>query len=177
MNLATEKSISAGSPSTEEFKPGTSLLQGQYVIDRFLNSGGFGMTYLARDSLDRRVVIKECFPASMCSRANNTVRARSVSHQKEFSTIVQRFVQEARRLAKLKHPNIVGVHQVFEDNYTAYMALDYVDGLDLLDLLDDEARSNSDRRNAAHSNRQFWGRSHSSTAATSFTGTFRRTTS
>lgn len=137
MNLATEKTISAGSPSTEELKPGTSLLQGQYVIERFLNSGGFGMTYLARDSLDRPVVIKECFPASMCSRANNTVRARSVSHQKEFSAIVQRFVQEARRLAKLKHPNIVGVHQVFEDNDTAYMALDYVDGLDLLDLLDD----------------------------------------
>jgi serine/threonine protein kinase len=95
------------------------------------------MTYLARDSLDRRVVIKECFPASMCSRANNIVRARSVSHQKEFGRIVQRFVLEARRLAKLKHPNIVGVHQVFEDNNTAYMALDYVDGLDLLDLLDD----------------------------------------
>lgn len=138
MNSLTEESRPSGSVSTEELKPGTTLLQGQYVIKRFLNSGGFGMTYLAHDSLDRKVVIKECFPASMCSRADTVVRARSRAHQKEFRSIVQLFVQEARRLARLKHPNIVGVHQVFEDNDTAYMALDYIDGLDLLDMVDGE---------------------------------------
>ena len=50
------------------------------------------------------------------------------------------FGQEARRLSKLSHPNIVGVHQVFEDNDTAYMALDYVDGQDLLDILEEGKR-------------------------------------
>ena len=137
MNSAAENTKGSDGVSTDELKPGTALLQGQYVIESFLNSGGFGMTYLARDSLDRPVVIKECFPASMCSRADTVVRARSRSHQKEFRSIVQLFVQEARRLSKLKHPNIVGVHQVFEDNDTAYMALDYIEGLDLLDILDD----------------------------------------
>ncbi|MEE9387458.1 MAG: serine/threonine-protein kinase [Paracoccaceae bacterium] len=122
---------------TDELKAGTSLLQGQFVIQGFLNSGGFGMTYLATDSLDRTVVIKECFPATVCKRSDNAVRARTRAHQKDFRSIVRLFLQEARQLAKLRHPNIVGVHQVFEDNETAYMALDFVDGLDLLDIIED----------------------------------------
>jgi len=122
---------------TDELEAGTKLLQGQYVINSFLNSGGFGMTYLAKDSLDRTVVIKECFPATVCTRTDSTVRARSRAHQKDFRSIVRLFLQEARQLAKLDHPNIVGVHQVFEDNETAYMALDFVDGMDLLDIIED----------------------------------------
>jgi len=123
---------------TDELKPGTELLRGQYVIERFLNSGGFGLTYLARDSLDRTVVIKECFPGTLCGRSNLVVRARSRTQQDEFRSVVRMFVQEARRLARLRHPSIVGVHQVFEDNETAYMALDYVEGQDLLDIVEGE---------------------------------------
>ncbi|GGE37331.1 protein kinase domain-containing protein [Actibacterium pelagium] len=125
----------------DELKPGTQLLQGQYTIDSFLNSGGFGITYLAKDSLDRRIVIKECFPGSFCRRSKAIVAARSRAHQNEFRSVVKLFMQEARSLAKLVHPNIVGVHQVFEDNETAYMAIDYVDGRDLLDLIEDPAFS------------------------------------
>ena len=121
---------------TDELKPGTKLLRGQYTIERFLNAGGFGQTYLARDSLDRTVVIKECFPGTLCSRSNLVVRARSRSHSEEFKLIVRLFMQEARRLARVRHPNIVGVHQVFEDNDTAYMALDYIEGDDLLAVLE-----------------------------------------
>jgi serine/threonine protein kinase len=122
----------------DELKPGTTLLQGQYTIERFINSGGFGITYLARDSLDRKVVIKECFPSSMCFRKSNTVQVRSRSHRREFTSIVRLFGQEARSLAKLQHPNIVGVHQVFEDNDTAYMALDFVEARDLLTLIEED---------------------------------------
>jgi serine/threonine protein kinase len=122
--------------ASDELQPGTPLLRGQYVISRFLNAGGFGITYLARDSLDRIVVIKECFPSSMCVRdRNNTVTVRSRSHHRDFTTLVSLFGSEARRLAKLEHPNIVGVHQVFEDNETAYMALDFVRGEDMLTLI------------------------------------------
>ncbi len=117
---------------------GTKLLHGQYEITQFLNAGGFGITYLAQDSLDRTVVIKECFPSSMCRRDAIDVRVRSRSHEQEFESIVRLFGQEARALAKLDHPNIVGVHQVFEDNNTAYMALDLVKGRDLLDIIDEE---------------------------------------
>ncbi|MEM1064294.1 MAG: serine/threonine-protein kinase [Pseudomonadota bacterium] len=122
----------------DELPNGTVLLRGQYTIERFLNSGGFGMTYLARDSLDRTVVIKECFPSSMCMRQNKTVRVRSRAHADEFEAIVRLFGQEARALAKLQHPHIVGVHQVFEDNHTAYMALDFVEGRDMLDVIEQE---------------------------------------
>lgn len=121
----------------DELKPGTKLLHGQYVIDSFLNAGGFGITYLARDSLDRKIVIKECFPGAFCRRSRYIVQARSRAHQNELKSIVRLFVQEARSLAKLSHPNIVGVHQVFEDNDTAYMALDFVEGRDLLDTIED----------------------------------------
>lgn len=121
----------------DELKPGTKLMHGQYTIESFLNAGGFGITYLARDSLDRKVVIKECFPGAFCRRSRYVVQARSRAHQNELKSIVRLFVQEARSLAKLNHPNIVGVHQVFEDNETAYMALDFVTGRDLLDTIED----------------------------------------
>lgn len=134
--MTSDKAEISDGTFTEELQPGTSLLQGQYVIDSFLNSGGFGMTYLAKDSLDRTVVIKECFPSSFCYRQGNAVHARSRAQEKDFTAIVSLFVKEARQLARLEHPNIVGVHQVFEDNETAYMALDYVEGLDLLDVVE-----------------------------------------
>ena len=118
----------------EELTPGTKLLHGQYVIEKFLNNGGFGITYLAKDSLLRRVVIKECFPESICRRANSTVRVRSRNQAQAFRAIVDLFIEEARGLARLSHPNIVGVHQVFEDNDTAYMAMDYVEGRDMLSI-------------------------------------------
>ena len=121
----------------DALKPGTELLHGQFRIEKFLNAGGFGMTYLARDSLDRIVVIKECFPSTMCCRNDGNVMARSRQHQAEFDAVVKHFGAEARRLSKLQHPHIVGIHQVFEDNQTAYMALDFVRGRDLLDTIED----------------------------------------
>ncbi len=122
----------------DELQPGAKLLKGQYTITRYLNSGGFGITYLAKDSLDRDVVIKECFPSSVCRRSKVMVAARSRAHTAELRSIVQLFVREARNLAKIVHPNIVAVHQVFEDNGTAYMAIDYIDGLDLQQVIDGE---------------------------------------
>jgi serine/threonine protein kinase len=124
-------------PVSEELAPGSILLQGQYRIESFLNSGGFGMTYLATDSLNRKVVIKECFPTIFCQRAGTSVVPRNATSPTQFRSIVRHFIREAHRLAKLDHPNIVGVHQVFEYNQTAYMALDYVAGRDLLDILED----------------------------------------
>ncbi len=120
----------------DDLKPGTQLLGGHYTIIGFLNSGGFGITYLAKDSLDRTVVIKECFPNTLCRRSTGFVRARSRKHQDDFRGFVDSFLAEAKSLARLVHPNIVGVHQVFEDNDTAYMAIDYIEGRDLHDILD-----------------------------------------
>ena len=122
----------------DELAPDTLLLHGQYQIESYLIRGGFGITYLARDSLDRRVVIKECFPNSVCCRIDGLVQAKSREQQDQLASLLRHFVREARRLARLSHPNIVGVHQVFEENNTAYMALDYVDGMDLLSVIEED---------------------------------------
>lgn len=124
----------------DELPPDTLLLHGQYQIERYLIRGGFGITYLARDSLDRRVVIKECFPNTICCRADGQVIAKMREKQDLFDSLLRHFLREARRLARLSHPNIVGVHQVFEENSTAYMALDYVDGMDLLSVVQDDPK-------------------------------------
>ena len=128
-------------PYLDELAPGQTLLRGQYRIERYLNSGGFGITYLARDSLDRLVVIKECYPGALCHRQDAAVRPRSRTLHGEFRAMVSLFLREARNLSKLRHSNIVGVHQVFEDNATAYMALDLVEGRDLLEIIQDGAES------------------------------------
>lgn len=120
----------------DELQPGTKLLKGQYTIVRYINSGGFGITYLAKDSLDRDMVIKECFPSAFCRRSKAMVSARSRAHTAELRSVVQLFVREARHLSKIVHPNIVAVHQVFEDNGTAYMAIDFIDGLDLQQIVE-----------------------------------------
>ncbi len=116
--------------------PGTDLCNGQYHVEQYINSGGFGITYLARDSLGRKVVIKECYPNAICCRAGEAVRLRSQNYDIDFTRAVELFQKEARALAQLQHHNIVGVHQIFEANGTAYMALDFVEGMDLFDLMD-----------------------------------------
>jgi serine/threonine protein kinase len=137
---AVEQPIEDADDLVDELPPGTKLLKGQYTITRYLNSGGFGITYLAKDSLDRDVVIKECFPSSFSRRSKTMVAARSRAHTAELRSVVQLFVKEARNLSKIVHPNIVAVHQVFEDNGTAYMALDFVDGLDLQQIIDGQGK-------------------------------------
>jgi len=142
--MAQQKAVEAPENGMEdvvdELAPGTKLLRGQYTIVRYLNSGGFGITYLAKDSLDRNVVIKECFPSSFCRRSKTVVAARSRAHTAELRSVVQLFVREARNLAKIVHPNIVAVHQVFEDNFTAYMAIDFIDGLDLQEVIEGKGK-------------------------------------
>ena len=118
--------------------PATSLLHGQYRVGSFLSSGGFGITYLAKDSLDRDVVLKECFVPDFCLRQQTRVRPRSENSKANLQKVLRGFMNEARILASLSHPNIVRIHQVFEDNGTAYMALDLIKGHDLHDIIDEK---------------------------------------
>lgn len=122
----------------EELPPGTTLFHGQYRIKKFINSGGFGITYLATDSLGRDVVLKECFVGTFCRRSQTRVLARSENCKVHLQNTIRGFLKEAHTLASLSHPNIVGVRQVFEDNGTAYMALDYIEGNDLLEIMDEK---------------------------------------
>ena len=125
----------------EALKPGTKLDDGKFNIVRFLGQGGFGITYLARDlRLQRDVVIKECFPESICMRHGENLFARSAKHEASFRKTVRMFIQEAQRVASLTHPNIVNVHYIFEENETAYMVLDLIKGPDLFEVIDDPVR-------------------------------------
>jgi serine/threonine protein kinase len=134
MIAATPIGADKASPAENEaLARGTVLLSDQFTILRPLSNGGFGITYLARDNyLERKVVIKECFPQVFCRRDGKRVVPRSQGYLSKHRTVVDMFIREARSIAKLRHPNIVGVHRIFEDNDTAYMALDLIDGHDLL---------------------------------------------
>ena len=121
---------------SQGLEAGTKLLNGQFLLHSRLQAGGFGITYIARDSLDRQVVVKECFPSNICTRSNGQVIATTPLQKKQFEAIKKQFIREARQVAKLIHRNIVAIHQVFEENNTAYMALDQVEGEDLLTTLE-----------------------------------------
>ncbi|NNE81345.1 MAG: protein kinase [Silicimonas sp.] len=126
-------------PASQYLRAGTILLHGQYTITKYLNCGGFGITYRAIDSLGRDVVIKECFPGALCFRTGNDMCARKPAYKDELESIVGHFIKEAKRLANLQHDNIVHVHQIFEENHTAYMAMDFIDGPDILDILEEDS--------------------------------------
>jgi serine/threonine protein kinase len=105
------------------------LLHQRYTIQSTIGQGGFGITYLAYDQkLDQEVCIKELFVSGNSTRGSNlTVHSQSTGDF-SFADFVQRFVQEARQLARFQHPNIVRVIDVFEENQTAYMIMEYVKG-------------------------------------------------
>ncbi|CUH99532.1 serine/threonine protein kinase [Leisingera aquaemixtae] len=130
--------FSADPAPASELPCGFKLLQGQYQIERPLLSGGFGITYLARDSLERRVVIKECYPAGLCRRSGTDVEPSSPEHARSCRNVLRAFLREAHLLARARHPAIVGVHQVFKENQTAYIAMEFIDGLDLLTVREEQ---------------------------------------
>ena len=151
MNAASHRIEPANAAcEADELPAGTRLLSGQYRIESFLNSGGFGIVYTAIDSLDRRVVVKECFPSAFCRRIDTVVAPSTRSKQEDFQSIVQLFLQEAFNLSKLDHPGIVKVHQVFEENDTAYMAMDYIKGPDLLQTVEGTAAPLTPKEVIAH---------------------------
>jgi len=109
-----------------------------YVLERVLGQGGFGITYLARDTnLDQKVAIKEYLPVDVATRrADATVRPRSDDQAERYRWGLDRFIQEARTLARFDHPNIVRVLSVFEQNGTAYMVMRFEEGENFAALLE-----------------------------------------
>lgn len=115
---------------------GTRLV-GDYVVEKVLGAGGFGITYLARESdLDRLVTIKEYFPSDFAARKDGCDAVpRSQESLPDYKWGLERFVAEAQTLARFKHQHIVGVHRYFRANNTAYMVLHYEEGQSLKNWL------------------------------------------
>lgn len=118
-------------------KVGT-ILRGTYRIDSYLSSGGFGNTYVATNiEFDERVAIKEFFMKGVTQRDDNqtTVSVSNLENTNSFQEQKEKFKKEARRLRKLQNEHIVKVHDMFDENGTAYYVMDYVDGENLSERL------------------------------------------
>ncbi|MEO7741714.1 MAG: adenylate/guanylate cyclase domain-containing protein [Usitatibacter sp.] len=105
----------------------------EYRIEAILGVGGFGITYLARDThLDKAVAIKEYFPGGAVARGGNgDVTLTSPEVASDYDTGLERFLREARTLAGFSHPHIVRVNRYFKAHATGYMVMDYEDGQSL----------------------------------------------
>lgn len=101
--------------------------------------GGFGVTYRAWDSkLNRQVAIKEFFPEGMAERQYESGAMTVVplaQAEAEFRYRLQQYLDEARVLASFNHPNIIKVYDFFEASGSAYIVMEYADGLSLKELL------------------------------------------
>ncbi len=136
-----------------ELKAGTQLQNGKYTLEKKIGSGGFGITYkgvwkievptpLGATTVDYHVAVKEFFFEEYCSRDIETGRVlvNSEKGQELFDKFKEKLKKEAAILLKLEHPNIVNVSEVFEENNTAYMVMEYIDGRNLKDLIGKESQ-------------------------------------
>ena len=115
--------------------PGTRVQD--FEFHRVLGHGGFGITYLGWNiALDIPVAIKEYLPADLAMREQDmSVLPKSSGDEADFHWGLDRFLDEARVMARFKHPNIVQVQHFFQAHGTAYIVMEYVEGETLADLL------------------------------------------
>ena len=114
-----------------KLREGTLLKRGDYKIEKVLGQGGFGITYLAEQTgLGHKVALKEFFMQEHCNRdADGThVSVGSVGSKKLVERFRQKFLKEARLIASFDNSNIIKIHDVFEENGTAYYVMEYLEG-------------------------------------------------
>lgn len=122
----------------QELSAGAVLQGGKYQISGILGQGGFGITYLAVQSgLERKVAIKEFFMKELCNRDGSTSQVSIVTEgsRDTVKRFREKFLKEARNIARLNHPHIIRIHDIFEENGTAYYVMEYAGGGSLADLV------------------------------------------
>ena len=117
-----------------------SILAGKYLLGTAIGEGGFGITYIGMDlNLEMRVAIKEYYPNGCATRnrsESNTVISYSSSMHDIFEEGREKFINEARLLAKCNNlPEIVSVKDFFKENHTAYIVMEYINGITLKSYL------------------------------------------
>ncbi|WP_167084828.1 serine/threonine-protein kinase [Massilia frigida] len=128
--------MNALAPGSENCLPiGTRLAD--FEITGVLGEGGFGIVYMAFDhSLQRSVALKEYMPGVLATRASDhSIMVRAERHQETFNVGLKSFINEARFLAQFDHPSLVKVHRFWEQNRTAYTAMQYYDGRTIKDIV------------------------------------------
>ena len=121
-----------------QLSSGTLLERGKYRIIETLGRGGFGITYLAEHTMTRRrVCIKEFFPKDYYKRDGDSgaISLSSDGFAESMNRFKTKFIKEAQTIATFNHPNIIPIHDAFEENGTAYYVMDYIEGESLNDII------------------------------------------
>lgn len=123
------------SPIPRCLMPGTDLA-GRYVTGKVLGEGSFGITYMGWDKyMDIPVAIKEYFPSDMVSRdvicgSDNSVYLYENEKKKDYDNYLKKFLEEAKCLSRFNQvKGIVSVRDFFYENNTAYLVMQYIDGI------------------------------------------------
>lgn len=143
-----------------ELHANTLLQNRRYAIQKTLGQGGFGITYLAYDNVNRKqVAIKEFFMKELCNRNGKThhMSVPSTGSKKLVDKFRAKFLKEANTIANLSHPNIIKIYDIFEENATAYYAMEYISGGSLADMLKKEPEQRLSEVEALHYLRQVAG--------------------
>lgn len=115
------------------------LLHERYEMGTVIGAGGFGITYHAWDTYQNiPVAIKEYYPVGTAQRADNTLSIRTCEQDKEkdYEKAIESFLNEGRSLMEFNNePGIVHVHDFFEENNTAYIIMEYLEGNNLSEFL------------------------------------------
>lgn len=118
------------------------ILNGKYMIGKVIGEGGFGITYVGWDlNLEVRVAIKEYFPVGLAARetggnSHYSLSALMGEKKENYRHGLKKFMEEAQSLSKFYHlDGIVAVKDFFFENETAYMVMEYVDGITLKEYL------------------------------------------
>lgn len=115
-------------------------LIGRYVIQKVLGQGGFGITYLGIDKLyGNKVAIKEYYPQKIAMRKaqyEDVVTVTSIEEKNNYNKGKKRFLDEAQVMARFnKNEGIVKILDFFEANNTAYIVMEYLEGITLKQYL------------------------------------------
>lgn len=124
-----------GTPPKELYHlhPGE-ILHGRYIVGTVVGYGGFGIIYRVWDAhMEQPAAIKEYFPSGLVNRTpgQRDVIVYSGKSQEIFEAGLERYLLEARNMAAFSHPNIVSLFDFFEENNTAYIVMELLDGISL----------------------------------------------
>ena len=140
-NLWSEYDLNSKRQNTRCLAVNT-ILEGKYLVGPVLGQGGFGITYVGLDlNMEAKIAIKEYFPVELVSRDTTTMhgdRVLSLSGEKSvtYKAGLKKYVAEAQNVSQFSEiPGVVSVKDFFYANETAYIVMEFIDGISLKDYL------------------------------------------